>query len=631
MDVAAVVLELKQRIVGGFVGKAYQITGDSVWITVQSPAEGRLDLLLEAGRRIHITRGERTAGKTPPQFPTMLRSHLSGGRITDVEQYDFDRVVQITVERSTGLRKLVIELFPKGNVVLLDESMRILLPLRPMAFRGRKLLAGEPYVYHAGLQDPRTVSIEYLQNLLETSDTDLVRTLVRGLNMSGVYGEEVCAAAGLDKSRPASGLGTEEIERVHSALGSVFALQEIRPQIVLQGGSPVDVVPAPLRVYGSSEFRDFEMFSEALDAFFVSAPQAPKPSAVDRRLELQRRAVQEQAALEREMNAAGEAIYEHYGEIDAVLKAISSAKAKGFSYREIWERISDSGLPQARALRSLDYRGEMHLVVDGRELELNAELTVPQNAERYYERAKEAAKKLAGAEVALKETEELKSGPAEPKKPRSGTVRRRKPKWYERFRWFISSDGLLVIGGRDADTNEEIYAKYLERRDLALHTDAPGAPLTVIKTEGQEVPESTIQEAAQFAVSYSSIWKSGLAAGDCYLVKGDQVTKTPEHGEFLRKGAFVIRGERRYLRDTAVGVAVGIAGDILIGGPVSAVRTKADPVVEVEPGEYNADDLAKRIYRRFSELFEDRRVLKAMAAPDRIAAFLPPGGSRERA
>ena len=161
-----------------------------------------------------------------------------------------------------------------------------------------------------------------------------------------------------------------------------------------------------------------------------------------------------------------------------------------------------------------------------------------------------------------------------------------------------------------------------------LHTDAPGAPLTVIKTEGEEVAEGTLLEAAQFAVSYSSIWKAGLAAGDCYLVKGDQVTKTPEHGEFLKKGGFVIRGERRYFRDTSVGIAIGIAEGVLIGGPINAVGSKADPAVIVEPGEYNADDLAKRIYRLFSEAAEDRAQLKSIASVDQIIQFLPPGGSR---
>jgi hypothetical protein len=208
--------------------------------------------------------------------------------------------------------------------------------------------------------------------------------------------------------------------------------------------------------------------------------------------------------------------------------------------------------------------------------------------------------------------------------------RRRKPKWYERFRWFYSTDGFLVIGGRDADTNEEIYAKYLEKRDFVLHTDAPGAPLTVIKSEGEALPESTIEEAAQFAVSYSSIWKAGLGSGDCYLVKGDQVTKTPEHGEFLKKGAFVIRGERRYFRDVPVGIALGIAEGVLIGGPIEAVKAKSSPVVGVEPGEFNADDLAKRIYRGFSEKIDDRAYLKSIASVDQIVQFLPPGGSRIR-
>jgi hypothetical protein len=135
-------------------------------------------------------------------------------------------------------------------------------------------------------------------------------------------------------------------------------------------------------------------------------------------------------------------------------------------------------------------------------------------------------------------------------------------------------------------------------------------------------------ESAQFAVSYSSIWKAGQFSGDCYMVKGNQVTKTPEHGEFLRKGAFVIRGERRYFHDLAVGIAIGIAKGVLIGGPSSAIHLSADPVVEIEPGQYNADDLAKRIYRLFSEGIEDKAYLKSIASIDQIIQFLPPGGSR---
>jgi len=448
--------------------------------------------------------------------------------------------------------------------------------------------------------------------------------------MGGTYGEEVCMAAGVNKNKPASQLDAGEIERVHQALRQVFLDETFDPHLVFKDGQPVDVLSRPLRIYEGQEVRHYATFSEAVDVFFVEkeAESEVKKDPLERRIELQRSAVAEFESQEKALIAVGEQIYQIYGSVEKILQVIEQAHEKGFSYNQIWERISGSDLPQAKVILSMDGQGEVKVLLDGTELELNACLTVPQNAQRYYERAKEMARKAAGAREALAITEELRAGKAAPRKTRAASVhRKRKPKWYERFRWFISTDGFLVLGGRDADSNEEIYAKYLEKRDYAMHTDAPGAPLTVIKTEGEAVPESTKLEAAQFAVSYSSIWKGGLAAADCYMVKGDQVSKTPEPGEFLKKGAFVIRGERTYFKDTPLGLAVGISDGILIGGPVQAVRPKADPVVEITPGELNADDLAKKIYRHFSDKVEDRAFLKAVASVDQIVQFLPPGGS----
>jgi len=627
VDVAAIVAELQEMLVGGHVGKAYQITADTIWLQVQSPTEGRLDLLMEAGRRIHLTKKERKASKTPPQFPTMLRNRLSGGRIADIQQFDLDRVAEITVERGGINNYLIVELFPKGSMVLLDESRRILTMLRKMVFRGKKMAAGEEYLYHTVQLDPRTISRSELSGLLATSEQDLVRTIVRCMNMGGTYGEEVCLQAEVNKNKPAAELETWEIDRVHKALADVFMPQTIEPHIVLEDGLPLDVLPKPLKLYEGLERRDFKTFSDALEAFFVDRKEEPKQNPIDRRIEIQRKAIDEFASKEKELVALGELIYQRYRDIEQLLGVISNASTKGFSYTQIWERIKSSGHPQAQMIRSMDHTGEACIVLDDAKLDLNAGLTVPQNAQRYYEQAKEMAKKARGAKEALEITEALKASKAEPRKTRM-VVRRRKPKWYERFRWFYSSDGFLVIGGRDAETNEEIYTKYLEKRDLVFHTDAPGAPLTIIKTEGEDVPETTLLEAAQFAVSYSNIWKTGLAAGDCYMVRAEQVTKTPEHGEFLKKGAFVIRDVRRYFKDMSVGIIIGMEDGMLIGGPISAVKPKVDLMVEIEPGEYNPDDLAKRIYRFFSEKIDDRVYLKSIASVDQIVQFLPPGGSR---
>ena len=637
VDVAAVAEELREQLVGGFLGKAYQLSPDRVVFSFQSASLGKKDLVLEAGRRVHLTEKPRKAPQMPPQFPTVLRQRISGGRISAVNQHDFDRVLEIVVERADGRYLLIAEMFPKGNVLLTDESGRIILPLRPMAFRNRRLLAGEDYLYREGQVDPRTVSREDLATIVSQSDADIVRTLVRNLNMGGIYGEEVCLRAGLEKDRTSSTLDEEEIDRLYEALKDVFVIspENVEPQIVSEDGVPKDVIPTSLRVYDGMEKKVFPSFSQALDEFFaedgVVEGSRPK-TALERREEMQERSIEDFSAKEREYARCGDLIYERYGEIESILNAISNAMEKGYTYSEIWARIKTSGLPVAEKLLSLNYQGEVKLLLDegGPELELNANLTIPQNAQRYYDRSKEQTRKKDGAEKALEVTKKLIAKKAAPKPKTRRVLKRRKPRWFERFRWFHSSDGFLVIGGKDANSNEEIYAKYLEKRDFALHTDAPGAPLVVIKTEGKEVPETTLEEAAQFAVSYSSVWKAGLFEGDCYLVAAEQVTKTPESGEFLRKGAFVIRGERRYFKDVPTGLAIGIFEDMLIGGPVSAVKAKSNPVVEIEPGEFSPDDLAKRIYRTFAEKVDDRRYLKSVASTEQIVSFLPPGGSRAK-
>ncbi len=110
----------------------------------------------------------------------------------------------------------------------------------------------------------------------------------------------------------------------------------------------------------------------------------------------------------------------------------------------------------------------------------------------------------------------------------------------------------------------------------------------------------------------------------------DQVSKTPEPGEFLPRGSFVIRGKRNFIK-TTVNAAVGIQtkGNIrLVGGPTSAVSNLAEYMIEVEQGEFNQSDIAKKIYKLFVDKVGDRQFVKSIASPDKIAMMLPPGNSR---
>jgi hypothetical protein len=154
--------------------------------------------------------------------------------------------------------------------------------------------------------------------------------------------------------------------------------------------------------------------------------------------------------------------------------------------------------------------------------------------------------------------------------------------------------------------------------------------LTVVKTTGEEVPESTLREAAQFAVSYSSLWKEGHFNGDCYWVRSEQVSKTPESGEYVRKGGFIIRGERNYFRDVPLSIAVGLElknEARVIGGPIFAVRKHGDYILEIVPGTFNQNDISKKIYKIYADELRDPRFVKQIASPDQVAMMIPPGES----
>jgi len=132
------------------------------------------------------------------------------------------------------------------------------------------------------------------------------------------------------------------------------------------------------------------------------------------------------------------------------------------------------------------------------------------------------------------------------------------------------------------------------------------------------------------AVSHSSVWKDQKYAGDAYAVGHDQVSKTPESGEYLEKGGFAVRGDRTYFEDVPVDAAVGITCEPetrIIGGPRSPIEARAETVVAVEPGRYAQGDVAKRIYRTFRSRFTDESLVRKVASPDLIQEFLPPGTS----
>lgn len=189
------------------------------------------------------------------------------------------------------------------------------------------------------------------------------------------------------------------------------------------------------------------------------------------------------------------------------------------------------------------------------------------NARQYYDQKRSAAvkeqKTLQSSEKALKNTErkvnaDLKRGLKQEKEVLRPV---RKQLWFEKFYYFISSEGYLVLAGRDAQQNEILYQKYLKKGDVCVHADLHGAAYVIIKNKpsmwNSPIPPSTLSQAGTMAVSSSSAWES-KAVMAAWWVNADQVSKTAPTGEYLTTGSFIIKGKKNFLPPAQLLLGLGV-------------------------------------------------------------------------
>ncbi|MFB6123542.1 MAG: ribosome rescue protein RqcH [Haloferacaceae archaeon] len=685
VDLAALVTELR-GYVGAKVDKAYLYDDDLLRLRMRDFDRGRVELLLEVGdvKRAHVAAPENVpeAPGRPPNFAMMLRNRLSGADLAGVEQFEFDRILVFEFEREDANTKLVVELFGEGNVAVLDENDEVVQSLETVRLKSRTVAPGSQYEFPQSRINPLTMSYEAFAARMDESDTDVVRTIATQLNFGGLYGEELCSRAGVEKTLDIADAGESAYERVYDAitrLAEQLRSGEFDPRVYLDDGSVVDATPFPLEERAGLDGEAYDSFNAALDEYFVrlerESESEEKQGTTERpdfeaQIEKQQRIIdqqqgaiegfEEQAAAERER---AELLYANYDLVDEVLTTVREARAADVPWDDIEEKLeagAERGIPAAEAVVDVDgAEGTVTVELDDTRVPVDVSTGVEKNADRLYNEAKRIEGKKEGAEAAIEDTrerlaelerrrEEWEESEAEIEESeaeteavdwlsRSSIPVRQPDHWYERFRWFHTSDGFLVIGGRNADENEELVKKYMDAHDRFFHAQAHGGPVTLLKATGPsepshevEFPQSSLDQAAQFAVSYSSVWKEGRFAGDAYMVSPDQVSKTPESGEYIEKGGFVIRGDRTYFRDVGVGVAVGITCESetrVVGGPPAAVEPRAETSIRLEPGKFAQNDVATRCYREFRDRFADESFVRKVASADLIQEFLPPGGS----
>ena len=178
-----------------------------------------------------------------------------------------------------------------------------------------------------------------------------------------------------------------------------------------------------------------------------------------------------------------------------------------------------------------------------------------QNGNDYYNKAKKLLNKRNGAEKAVYDLEkQLKGIEAQNEQKKRIIIKKSDKQWYEKFHWFYTSNNMLCIGGRSAQQNDLINAKYFLENDIFFHADIFGASLVLLK-DGISVKKNIWEEAAHFAAIYSSAWKEDLSTVDVYALKRSQISKSTATGS-VGTGGFVMKGEREWFKNTPLSLVM---------------------------------------------------------------------------
>ncbi|HIE14283.1 TPA: fibronectin-binding domain-containing protein, partial [Candidatus Bathyarchaeota archaeon] len=195
-DVAAVVNELKSILPGMRIDNIYQLNSKIMLFRLKKPGGENVNLLIEAGVRIHITMYQLEKPKVPPVFAMALRKYLRNRTIRDVRQHEFERIVIIEIEGKDGVYNLICELFGEGNIILVSPEGLILHALKFKRMKDRDLIRGKKFRFppSSGL-NPRKLRRDDIFKLKEYDSLEIVKALTRFLSIGGLNSEEILKRA----------------------------------------------------------------------------------------------------------------------------------------------------------------------------------------------------------------------------------------------------------------------------------------------------------------------------------------------------------------------------------------------------------------------------------------------------
>lgn len=625
MDLGVWVRENGPRIVGSFIDNIYSSMGGILVRLRRSSGEPE-DLVLSPGESVYITSRPRAAGAgAPAPFVMGFRKILRGSRILGIRQIPCERILVVEVERRGESASLIAELIPRGLVVAVDSAGLVRASTGSIEARDRTIRVGASYSYPP--IPPSICGEPDVEKILR--GYDIVRGLVIGANMPPDVAEEVLHRIGIDRASKPSEIGERGIAKILEFARSFVeeVMRSPSPGILEKSsGEPEGAYPyQPLsKIALGWRFRPTGTFNEALDEFYslaggVHAGKPPEVLRIERSVEKLRAQAEE---ARKELEALSRVLGYVEQNYQALEEAFECAR-KGYA----------AGCPSVEGSRLSGNRLEIPISGD-RSYALDPRLSFMDNYIVLRKRVSELEKRISRSVQEISRLEEEAGrilSAAEERRQAEIISRRRRVEWYERYHWIITSEGLLAIGGMDAGQNEKIVRRYLRDSDIFIHADVQGGSAVVLIVD-REYTHRSVEEAARIAACYSRAWRAGYGSVDVFYAKGSQVSKSPPPGEYLGRGAFMIYGERGWIRGVPLVLGIGVeviqnSVPRIFVGPPELVASRAVVWSSIAPGDLPAEEAAEALLKIWAKrLKESPTLIKAVDVGEVVRRI--PGRSR---
>ena len=615
--------QISEQVQDYYISNIYGITKDSILFKLHHTEKSDLFMMISTSgvwlTKVKIEQIE------PNRLLKRLRSDLLRLKLKKIEQIGAERIAYFTFEGFGKEFVLVGEFFGDGNILLCNKDMKILALQHSIEVRHRKLSVGLEYVQPptSGL-DIFNISESDFEDL-KTTDLICAKWFGRTLGLPKKYVEGIFEIANVDGKKIGNLLSSEEIKKIFETTKQVISdIISGNHDSVIVRNEKVEVLPIRLGKL-KGEVTKTNSFIEGLDTVFteniVQKGKSIQSSGSDKKIkELQTQISEQEKAIE--------TVKERSKNITNVANSLFEMVSKGII--SIDDSSAQEILTEHNA-KLITEKGVPLIVIQDEKIKINTKAPLQSIASVLFNEAK----KQSGAIKSIQEIKdktmkklEKVQNKTESEKDISMISEIRKKNWFERYRWFFTSDGLLAIGGRDAASNSAVVRKHLVKNDKIFHGDIFGSPFFILK-DAKNAPDRSMNEVAHATVCFSRAWKEGMYGVSAFWINPEQVKKSAPSGEFLPKGSFTIEGQRNFIKSDTLKLAVGIMPQeedhVLTCGPPEPIKKNSICYAIVEPHGLELVDAAKKIRLEFLKMHED--IAKKINL-DEFVRVLPPGKSQ---